>query len=140
MCYGMRTMPFGFAIYPDLRLLFIRGQGMITQPERVKTMLAWLRDPSYAACAAALFDITATESTPRLAELRELIAILRQQAPASGPRRLAVVTSKPIAFGVAQVFGHFLQLKSVPLEVRVFLEPESAWAWLRPGMPPLQPR
>ena len=133
-------MPLGFHIYSDFRLLFIRGHGVISQQERVTTMLAWLRDPDYAACMDALLDISAAESTPKVAELRELITILRQQASADGPRKLAIVTSKPIAFGVAQIFGRFLRLKSFPLEVKVFLEREAAWAWLRPGMPPLEPR
>jgi hypothetical protein len=133
-------MPLGFSIYPDLRLLFIRGHGVITQTERVNAMLTWLRDPGYEACVDALFDISTAESTPKVAELRELIAILRQQAPANGPRRLAVVTSKPIAFGVAQLFGRLLQLKGVPLQVKVFLEREAACEWLRPGMLPLEPR
>jgi hypothetical protein len=131
-------MPLGFIIYPDLRLLFIRAQGVITQPERVHAMLSWLRDPGYPLCIDALFDISAAESTPRVAELRELINILRQQAPSNGPRRLAVVTSKPIAFGIAKMFAHILQLKGVPLQIEVFLECEIAWAWLRPGMPTFQ--
>jgi hypothetical protein len=131
-------MPLGFHIYPDLRLLFIRGQGVISQQERVSTMLAWLRDPGYKACEDALFDISSAQSTPKVAELRELISILRQKAPAGGPRRLAIVTSKPIAFGVAQVFGRCLHMTSVSLEVKVFLTREPAWAWLRPGMPPLE--
>jgi hypothetical protein len=133
-------MPIVFRIDPDFRLLFIRGHGVITQPERVNAMLAWLRDPGYAACVDALFDISAAESTPKVAELRELIAIFRQQGAVNGPRRLAVVTSKPIAFGVAQLFGRFLQLNGVPLQVKVFLEREAAWAWLQPGVLPLEPR
>jgi hypothetical protein len=130
-------MAFGYFINPDLGLLYIRGQGLVTQRERIHTMLEWLSDPAYPGCVDALYDGSAEDSTPRIAELRELIAILRQRLPASGPRRLAMVTSKPIAFGVAQIFGHFLQLKGVPLLVRVFLDPEPAWAWLRPGSPPL---
>jgi hypothetical protein len=132
----MRTMPLGYFINPDLRLLYIRGQGVVTQRERVHTMLAWLRDPGYAECVDALFDVSDAQSTPRVAEMRELISILRQQGPASGPRRLAIVTSKPIAFGVAEVFAHFLQLKGIPLQVKVFLKPTAAWAWLQPGTPP----
>jgi hypothetical protein len=59
-----RVMPIGFHMYRDFRLLFIRGQGVITQPERVATILAWLRDPGYQDCTDALFDVTAAESTP----------------------------------------------------------------------------
>ena len=125
-------MPIGFATYRDFRLLFIRGHGVITQTERVEAMLSWLNDPGYQHCTDALFDVTAAESTPRLAELREIIAILRRSLPSSGPRRLAIVTAKPITYAVARVFQD-LVLKDVPLQVRVFMDREVAWAWLRPG-------
>ena len=133
-------MPLGYIVYPELKLLFIRGTGVITQPERVSTLLSWLRDPGYAECVDALFDVSSAQSTPKVAELRELIAILRQQGGDAGPRRLAVVTSKPIAYGVAQLFGFLLQTKDMPLQVKVFLDAELAWAWLRPATPPFEMR
>ena len=134
------TVPMGFHIYPDVRLLFIRASGVITQPERVRTLIAWLRDPRYEYCLDSLFDITQAQSTPKLAELRELIAILEQNMPADGPRKLAIVTSKPITFAVARVFESLMQLESVPLHVRVFMDREQAWNWLRPGEPFVEPR
>ena len=125
-------MPIGFATYRDFRLLFIRGHGVITQTERVEAMLSWLSDPGYQHCTDALFDVTAAQSTPKLAELREIIAILRRSMPSSGPRRLAIVTARPITYAVARVFQD-LVLKDVPLRVNVFMDREAAWAWLRPG-------
>ena len=125
-------MPLGFDFYPDMQLLFIRGEGVITQQERVLTMLAWLQDPAYEGCLDALFDISAARSTPKLAELRELIGILERHLPGRGPRRLAIVTSKPITFAVARIFGDLIQIERVPLEVKVFLDREKAWSWLRP--------
>lgn len=128
-------MPIGFHIYREVRLLFIRGHGVITQTERVEAMLAWLGDPGYQHCTDALFDVTAAQSTPKLTELREIVAILRQNIPGSGPRKLAIVTARPITYAVAQMFREFLQLKDVPLSVRVFIDREEAWAWLRPHEP-----
>lgn len=102
-------------------------------------MLAWLQDPQYQHCLDALFDISAAQSTPKLAELRELIAILEQRMPASGPRKLAMVTAKPIVFAIARIFQDLMTLESVPLEIRVFLDKERAWEWLRPGEPAVGP-
>lgn len=126
-------VPVTFEIHPELRLLFIRGQGVVTQVERLRAMLAWLHDPDYECCEDALFDVTAAKSTPRVAEMRELITIL-QQMPRKGPRRLAIVTSKPIAFGVAHVFAKLLRVSGIPLQVRVFMDVQSAWRWLRPDL------
>jgi hypothetical protein len=131
-------MPLGFNFYPDIQLLFIRGEGVITQSERVLTMLAWLQDPAYERCLDALFDISAAQSTPKLAELRELIGILERHVPSSGPRKLAIVTSNPITFALARIFGDLMQIEGVPLEVKVFFDREKAWGWLRPDALPEQ--
>ncbi len=105
------AMPMYFYIYPDFRLLFIRGHGMVTQTERIETMLMWLSDPAYELCTSALLDVADAQSTPRLAELRQTIALLQQRLPPGGPRRLAIVTSKPITFAVARVFEQLMRLK-----------------------------
>ena len=128
-------MPIGFYIYQEVRLLFIRAHGVISQAERIETILAWLRDPGYQQCTDALFDVTAAESTPKLAELRQIIGILREHMPGSGPRKLAIVTARPITYAVARVFQDLVQPKDLPLEVRVFFDREVAWAWLRPDEP-----
>jgi hypothetical protein len=133
-------MSFGFHIYADLGLLFIRGQGVITQAERIRTMLVWLQDPAYEQCADAMIDLTATDSTPTVGELRELIAILKQHMPPRGPQRLAMVVSKPITYAIASVFEKLLRVRGFPLEVKVFIDPARAWAWLRPNGPPFEPR
>ena len=74
-------MPITYAIYREFRLLFIRGHGVITQTERFDAMRAWLRDRGYGDCTDALFDVSAAQSTPRLADLREILAILRESMP-----------------------------------------------------------
>jgi hypothetical protein len=46
MCW--RPLPdssLGYDIYEDIGLLYIRGQGEITQHQRMSAMLAWLREP-----------------------------------------------------------------------------------------------
>jgi hypothetical protein len=137
---NVSIVPMGFHIYPDVRLLFIRASGVVTQEERVRTLMAWLRDPRYECCIDSLFDVTQAQSTPKLAELRELIAILKQDMPATGPRKLAIVTSKPITFAVARAFESLIHLDAVPLHIRVFMNREQAWTWLRPGEPFVAPR
>lgn len=128
-------MSLGFQIYPDRQLLFIRGEGVITQTERIRTMLAWLRDPEYEQCTDALFDITSADSTPKPEEMRELITILQRHLPVQGPRKLAIITSKPITYVVARLFENLIRVRALPIQVKVFLDRERAWAWLRPEEP-----
>ena len=133
-------MSLGYDIYTDIGLLYIRGQGVVTQRERMGTMLAWLRDPQYERCTDALIDLAGVKTTPRVSEMRELIAMLKQEMPARGPRRLAMVTSKPITFVVARTFEHLVRSRGLRLEVKVFMNLRSAWDWLRPDAPPFQLR
>lgn len=133
-------MSIGYSIFPDAKLLFIRAHGAVTQDERVRTMMSWLNDPKYAECTDAMFDVSAADTTPRVNELRELIAILGQRRPSEGPRKLAIVTGKPIAFGVARAFEEMMRAKEIPIQVAVFLDQDQAWAWLRPDTPRPEPR
>jgi len=133
-------MPLGYDIYPDIGLLYIRGQGAITQRQRMSTMLAWLREPEYQNCRDVLVDLADVTTTPKVSELRELLAMLKQERPARGPRRVAVVTSKPIAFAVARTFAQLVRLRGLPLDVKVFMSLSHAWTWLRPDEPPFQLR
>jgi hypothetical protein len=125
-------MPLAYSILPSLRLLCIRGWGVVTQPERIETMREWLRDPSYPTCDDALCDFSEASSTPTMAELRGLVELMAQQLPAQGPRKLAIVTSKPITFVVAGEFKEFVEQAAVPLDVQVFADFQSGWKWLRP--------
>jgi len=126
-------MPLTYRIYEDAGLLFIRGDGAITQPERMKAMGAWLADPAYERCVDALCDFTAAATTPSWADLWELISMLGDRSPSTGPRKLAIVAKKSITFGTALVFEDLVKVKAIPLAIRVFIDTEAAWQWLRPA-------
>jgi len=133
----VNAVPFTYEVYEEARLLFIRGEGVVTQPERLQAMLGWLEDPAYTRCTDVFCDFSMAQSTPTLADLQEIIALLVKRLPAQGPRKLAIVASTPTTFGVAKVFDDLLKLEAVPLEVKVFFDREQAWAWLRPADAPL---
>jgi hypothetical protein len=111
---------------------------VITQPERIRALLAWLRDPQYERCTHALIDFAGTQSTPRVRDLRELVTIFTQHMPVGGPGWVAIVTSRPITFVMARMFEHLIRSEELPLEVKVFMSLNRAWTWLRPGEPPFQ--
>ena len=133
----MSSVPLAYSILAEWKLLCIRGVGVITQPERVQTLYAWMADPGYPNCADALCDFSQAESTPTMAELRELVNMMSHHLSGSGPKRLAMVTSKPITFAVAGEFKDFVARAAVPMEVQVFADFQSAWKWLRPGKEPV---
>jgi hypothetical protein len=81
-----------YRIHPEVQLLVIRGDGTISQQERPETLRAWMRDPDYPTCTAALCDFTNARSAPRLSELHELIQVMREDRSGRGPSKLAIVT------------------------------------------------
>jgi hypothetical protein len=137
MCYRLtgNPLPLTYRIDADAHLLFVVGTGMITQPERLQTMRAWMEDPAFRPGLDTFCDFTAAESTPKLSELREVVATIGEHAPAIGPKKVAILTGKPITFGVARVFEALAEIEDTPLQVKVFFDRALAWAWLRPGAP-----
>ena len=127
-------MGFTYRIDPDAQLLLIRGDGTISQRERLEALRTWTRDPAYKTCTAALCDLTAARSTPRLSDVYELIQVMREDRSGRGPAKLAMVTSNPIALGIGRVFQDLVHLGGFALQVRVFRHRAAAWTWLRPDL------
>jgi hypothetical protein len=129
-------MPMTYRIDPVAGVLYILAVGVVTQPERLRTFHAWLHDRDFRPGLDALCDFSDTESTPTLAQLRELIDMIEKNAEAIGRSRLAILTAKPITFGVARVFEALAEVEGAPIEVKVFFDRDEAWGWLRPSGPP----
>jgi hypothetical protein len=128
-------MSLRYRIDADANMLFIVGTGIITQAERMETMLGWLHDPQFKAGLDTFCDFTTAESTPKLADLRQLIAAVGEHAAKIGHQKVAILAAKPIMFGVARVFESMAELEEAPITVRVFFERDKLWEWLRPGQP-----
>lgn len=122
-------MPLTYHIDADARMLFVVGEGAITQDERLDTMRAWLRDPAYRPGLNTLCDFSATTSTPRLMELKEIVAVMKRNADLIGRKKLAMVVASPATHAVARQFRAFLD--PCALEVNVFKDRRAAMAWLR---------
>ena len=127
-------MALTYRIHAEVRTLLIRGEGRISQQERLAALRAWLRDPEYETCTAALCDFSAARSTPRLSDIHELIRVMREDRSDRGPRQAAMITPQPITFGIARVFQELVRLGGFAVEIRAFRHRDEAWRWLRPGV------
>jgi hypothetical protein len=121
-------MPMTYRIDSDAGMLFVVGDGAITQSERLGAMHAWLRHPAYRPGLRTLCDFSAATSTPTMSDLHEIVALLEQQAAAIGRKKVAMVTASPVTFGVARQFQALTD--SGPLQVRVFTDRTAALGWL----------
>src|SRR5262245_61168189 len=123
---------FTYRIDPDAGLLTIVGAGVVTQPERLATMRAWLSDPAFRPGLDTLCDFSAARSTPTLPELIEIAEFIKRHSAAIGPTKLAVVAARPVTFGAVRQFEALVaHIALAPLQVQIFPDRDAALAWLR---------
>lgn len=121
-------MPMYYKIDSNRGLLFVVGEGDTSQAERLAAMQTWLNDPEFRPGLQTLADFSESTNVPTLAELEEIVLLIKKNASAIGQVKIAMVTSRPVSFGVARQFsalapGGFLT-------VQVFKDRDAALAWL----------
>jgi hypothetical protein len=121
-------MPITYHIDSDAGMLTVVCVGETTQPERLEAMRAWLNDPAFRPGLQTLCDFTAATSIPTLPELNEIAGFIRSHAAAIGRKKMAIVTSRPLTYGVARQFGALAP--GGLLTVQVFKDRDEALAWL----------
>ena len=109
-------------------MLFVVADGETTQSERLEAMRTWLTDPMFRPGLHTLCDLTAAVTVPTLPELEEIAGVIRRHAAVIGRKKLAIVTSRPVTFGVARQFGALAP--GALLTVQVFKDRHAARAWL----------
>ena len=122
-------MPLSYRIDRDAGMLFVVGEGAITQSERIATIQQLLRDPAFRPGLNTLCDFSTASSTPTMAELREIVSFVDRHAATIGKKKLAVIASQAVTFGVARQFQTLAE--SGPLDVGVFKDRRAALGWLR---------
>src|SRR4029453_6342339 len=124
-------MPLTYQIDPQAGIIEVRGAGVITHAEYVDGLMSWMIDPLFRPGLDGLCDFTAAESTPTMADLRELIDLVARHTAYVGRVKVAIIASKPITFGVAREFASLAE--AAHFEVQLFGDRDSAMFWLRPA-------
>lgn len=121
-------MPITYRIDLESNMLFIVGEGALTQDEKLEAMRRWMADPAYRPGLNTLYDFSAVTTPATLDDLKRTVAFVTRNAPALGKKRVAIVMANPLAFGVARQFQAMLGESS--LEISVFRNREDALTWL----------
>ena len=121
-------MPLTYRIDAAAGILHVVGEGAISQSERIEAMRGWLRDPEFRSGLDTLCDFSAATSTPTMAELREIVSLVDRHAKRIGKKKLAVIATQPVTFGVARQCRTLAE--SGPLNVSVFKDRRAALGWL----------
>jgi hypothetical protein len=124
-------MPIHYQIDSEHGRLFIVAEGEIGQAERLTAIEAWLTDPDFRPGLHTLADFSDATNVPSLPELEEIAAFIRRYAKRIGQVKIAIVTKRPVTFGVARQFGALAPGEF--LTVRVFKDRDEALAWLAEG-------
>ncbi len=122
-------MPLSYQIDAGAGMLLVVGEGFITQSERLEAIEAWLRDPQFRPGLDTLCDFSEATSTPTMRELREIVSIVDEHRAAIGAKKLALIATRPVTFGVARQFQTLADRG--PLDVGVFKDRRAALGWLR---------
>lgn len=121
-------MPLKYHIDTEASMLLVVGEGRISQGERLAAIREWLGDPDFRPGMNTLCDFSAATSTPTMVELREIVTLIAQHAKTIGKKKLAIIATQPVTFGVARQFQ--VLADSGPLDVSVFKDRRAALGWL----------
>jgi hypothetical protein len=121
-------MPMTYQIDSNAGMLFVVEDGETTQAERLEVMQTWMRDPTFRPGLSTLADFSAATTVPTLPELEEITGIMRQHVQVIGRKKIAIVTSRSVAFGVARQFGALVP--NGLLTVQVFKDRAAGLTWL----------
>jgi stage II sporulation SpoAA-like protein len=119
-----------YTIDTEQGLLSIVAEGTPTTDEITRAMQKWWSDPLFRPGLLTLVDSTHVTGLPTLAELEHIVGLIRQHANEIGRKKIAIITGRPVAFGVARQFS---ALAPGGLTVQVFKDREAAVAWLAQG-------
>ena len=122
-------MPITYYIEPAAGMLFVFGDGVITQLERLAAMRDWMSDDAFRPGLKTLCDFSAALSVPTLGELMNIATFIEERAQQIGLKKLALVTVAGQAYVAARQFRALAA--TGPLDVNVFGNRREAMAWLQ---------
>jgi hypothetical protein len=127
-------MPISCHRKQDENLVIFTHKGVVTDDEFFSFYRAFYLDPRFDKSHNLLVDLREAESTVRSSEaLKSFADTARLHTPHVSPSpKIAVVAEADLSFGLARMYEAFSQ--QVPVEFRVFKEPDEALKWL--GAPP----
>ena len=121
-------MPAKHEVFPDLRLVRTRVDGVLTERETREHYERIQRDPAFDPTFRQLCDLTGVKELQASAEfLRELA---RMAVFARGTRR-AFVAPAPLHFGLVRMFQAYCELDGTEIEVFRSLEEAERWLGLK---------
>jgi stage II sporulation SpoAA-like protein len=124
-------MPMYYEIDSDRGMLVVAAEGETSQEERLAAMQTWMNDPEFRPGLQTIADFSKSANVPTLAELEEIVGYMKRHARAIGQKKIAIVTDRPVSYGVARQFGALAP--GGLLTVRVFKDRNAALAWLAEG-------
>ena len=104
--------------------------GALGLEELRATLESVYAQPEYA--TRSLFDMRdAAPGGLSAPEMESLVGLIRSLRSDRAPSRWAILAARDVHFGLARMFEAYAS--NLPVEIRVFRDPEEAVAWLEPG-------
>ena len=121
-------MAIQYDIDSDAEMMIVEVEGQTSHTDLMATLRQWLNDPEFRPGLRTLVFTDDAISMPTLPELIEIVDLMKEFAKVIERRKVAIVTSRPMAFAVARQFGALAP--GGLFTVQVFRDRESAVEWL----------
>lgn len=121
-------MSLTYDIDSDAGVMTVEIEGQTAHDDLMTTLRAWLNDPDFRPGLRTLCVTDGALSMPTLPELIEIVDLMKEYTKLIERRKVAIVSSRPMAFAVARQFGALAP--GGLFTVQVFRDRESAMEWL----------
>ena len=114
---------------PKDRTVMFQAMGQLTYPEIQAEVVSFSLN---APASKVLCDFTrGTASHLSAIEIEGLLNSIGRQLESGQGGKAAIVARNTVDNGLARLFGTFVEVANLPVEVKVFRSSEVAWQWLQ---------
>lgn len=123
-------MPLNVQIDENQQVIFVRGEGIVTDQELLDYVREYLGDSRYN-IYDELIDLTEADLQDlTYAGLSELASVAAATDPEAIPIKIAILISQSLGMGLSRIYTRLREFKGGRRQVRVFWDRDECMEWL----------
>ncbi len=123
-------MPLNVQIDENQQVIFVRGEGIVTDQELLDYVREYLGDSRYN-IYDELIDLTEADLQDlTYAGLSELASVVAATDPEAIPIKIAILISQSLGMGLSRIYSRLREFKGGRRQTRVFWDRDECMEWL----------
>ena len=123
-------MPLQVRVEPGLQVIFVDGEGVVTDDDLLRYVLEYLDDGEFKGYDE-LFDLTSADLHDlTYAGLSSVAAAAAATDPEAGPTKIALLVSETLGMGLSRMYQALRETKGGRRQTRVFWDRDECREWL----------